>query len=61
MALQVLVFDSRRGNTEGYEAEKLLGYFPESLEEHQKIATAGLLQGLHTFSDSLADADVSIV
>ena len=47
---QLLVFDARRGNEEGHEADKILGFYPPSSPRDGQIAIAGLLQGLLTFS-----------
>lgn len=53
MSFQLLVFDSRRGNNEGEEEDKVLGFYPESTPLRERISLAGLLQGLHIFSSSL--------
>ena len=48
--LQLLVFDSRRGNTEGREDDKVLAGFPSGLPLVQQSGLAGLLQGLLLFT-----------
>lgn len=53
MSFQLLVFDSRRGNKEGEEEDKLLGFYPDATPLDERISLAGLLQGLHTFRQSL--------
>ena len=58
MSFQLLVFDARRGNTEGQEADKLLGFYPESTTLAERISLAGLVQGLHMFSASLERPEV---
>jgi hypothetical protein len=50
MDLQLLVFDSRRGNTEGREDDKVLAGFPSGLPLVQQSGLAGLLQGLLLFT-----------
>ena len=52
-SFQILVFDARRGNDEGQEPDKLLGFYPDSTPLEERMALAGLLQGLHMFSGSL--------
>jgi len=59
MSFQLLVFDTRRGNSEGEEDDKVLGFFPESTSLNERISLAGLLQGLHIFSGSLERPQVS--
>lgn len=58
MSFQLVVFDARRGNTEGEEADKLLGFYPESTPLAERISLAGLVQGLHMFSASLERPEV---
>jgi hypothetical protein len=53
MSFQLLVFDSRRGNNEGEEEDKVLGFYPDSTPLNERVSLAGLLQGLHIFSGSL--------
>jgi First Longin domain of INTU, CCZ1 and HPS4 len=53
MSFQLLVFDSRRGNNEGEEEDKVLGFYPDSTPNNERVSLAGLLQGLHIFSGSL--------
>ena len=48
--LQLLVFDSRRGNAEGQEDDKVLAGFPSGLPLVQQSGLAGLLQGLLLFT-----------
>ena len=48
--LQLVVFDERRGNTEGSEEDKVLGFYPASTPTTDQSALAGLLQGLLHFS-----------
>ncbi|PRW57442.1 Transmembrane 9 superfamily member 4 isoform B [Chlorella sorokiniana] len=48
--LQLLVFDTRRGNAEGREQDKLLAFFPPALPPVQQSGLAGLLHGLLLFT-----------
>ena len=48
--LQLLVFDTRRGNAEGREQDKLLAFFPPSVPPVQQSGLAGLLHGLLLFT-----------
>jgi hypothetical protein len=59
LSFQLLVFDSRRGNNEGEEGDKVLGFYPECTPLNERISLAGLLQGLHIFSGSLGRPQVS--
>jgi hypothetical protein len=49
-ALQLLVFDTRRGNKEGEENDKVLAGFPDTVSLLQQSSMAGLLQGLLLFT-----------
>lgn len=60
-SFQLLVFDARRGNNEGEEAEKILGFYPDVTPERERISLAGLLQGLHMFRSSWAPPEVRII
>lgn len=51
-SVQLLVFDSRRGNEEGYECEKILGFYPPNTRTNDQISISGLIQGLLTFSSA---------
>ena len=50
---QLLVFDARRGNEEGEEADKILGFYPSTSDHDNQIALAGLVQGLLMFSGAV--------
>ena len=50
--VQLLVFDSRRGNLEGQEIQKILAFHPAETPEVEQITTAGLLHGLLLFSSN---------
>lgn len=50
--LQLLCFDKRRGNAEGVEADKLLGFHPAQTPPGEQCGLAGLLQGLLLFSSN---------
>ena len=52
LGLQLLCFDRRRGNAEGLEADKLLGFHPAQTSTDQQCGLAGLLQGLLLFSSN---------
>lgn len=55
--VRLVVFDWRRGNVEGEEAQKLLGYFPSSSSISEEIRTIGLLQGLVQFMGNVTKQD----
>jgi hypothetical protein len=59
MDLQLLVFDSRRGNTEGREDDKVLAGFPSGLPLVQQSGLAGLLQGLLLFTANFTAPQVA--
>ena len=48
--VQLLIFDSRRGNREGEEMRKILAFYPADTPVVEQITLAGLLQGLLLFS-----------
>lgn len=54
--LQLLVFDARRGNTEGQEDDKVLAWFPSGLPPTHQSGLAGLLHGLLLFTANFAAA-----
>ena len=57
--LQLLVFDTRRGNAEGVEEDKVLAAFPPStLPPTHASGLAGLLQGLLLFTANFTGAQV---
>jgi len=51
--LQLLVFDTRRGNVEGQEQDKLLAFFPPDVPPVQQSGLVGLLHGLLAFTAQL--------
>lgn len=53
---QLLVFDTRRGNREGQEIEKVLAFHPADTPPVQQVTTAGLLHGLLLFSSNFSQA-----
>ncbi|KAL4452400.1 hypothetical protein ABPG75_008062 [Micractinium tetrahymenae] len=54
--LQLLVFDARRGNTEGQEDDKVLAWYPPGLPPAHQSGLAGLLHGLLLFTASFTGA-----
>lgn len=50
--LQLLVFDARRGNSEGQEDDKVLAWFPSGLPPMHQSGLTGLLHGLLLFTAS---------
>ena len=56
--LQLLVFDTRRGNAEGREQDKLLAFFPPSVPPVQQSGLAGLLHGLLLFTANFTGTPV---
>ena len=57
-SFQLLVFDARRGNREGEESDKILGFYPDATEMTERVSLAGLLQGLGMFRRSWAPPEV---
>ena len=57
--LQLLVFDTRRGNQEGREEDKLLAFFPPGAPPMHQSGVAGLLQGLLLFTATFTATPVS--
>ena len=47
--IQVAVFDDRRGNTEGSEADKLLAFWPSDTPDREQAAAVGLVQAMAAF------------
>lgn len=47
--LQLCLFDARRGDREGEEHDKLLGYFPADVPTIEQCRTVGLVQASQTF------------
>jgi hypothetical protein len=58
--VQLVVVDRRRGNVEGQEDDKLLGFYPQTIPLEAQVGTAGLLQGLLQFDASLSTSDDTI-
>lgn len=58
LELQLLVFDTRRGNAEGQEQDKLLACFPPGLPPVQQSGLAGLLHGLLLFTANFTTTPV---
>lgn len=56
--LQLLVFDTRRGNAEGVEEDKVLAAFPPGAPQAHASGLAGLLQGLLLFTANFTGAQV---
>jgi hypothetical protein len=52
--LVLAVFDTRRGQYEGEEHDKLLGFSPTSAPVHVRVSLVGLAQAVCSFADSLA-------
>lgn len=48
--LQLSVFDVRRGRTEGQEADKVLGFYPASVDTDEQASVVGLVQAMSAFS-----------
>ena len=59
MALCLLIFDTRRGNAEGQEDDKVLACYPSTMPLVQQSGMAGLLQGLLLFTATFAAAPAS--
>ena len=59
MAQRLLVFDTRRGNAEGQEDDKVLACYPPTMPLVQQSGMAGLLQGLLLFTATFAAAPAS--
>jgi hypothetical protein len=57
--VQLLVFDSRRGNREGEEIKKVLAFYPANTPTVEQITTAGLLHGLLLFSSNFSQVRLS--
>ncbi len=57
--LQLLVFDTRRGNVEGQEQDKLLAFFPPDVPPVQQSGLVGLLHGLLLFTANFTGTPVS--
>lgn len=57
--IRIVVFDARRGNKEGEEAEKVLGFYPPENKNVEEIRIVGLLQGLVQFTGSLFPLDIA--
>ena len=49
---QLFVFDSRRGNREESEHEKILAYHPADTSADDQASNAGLLQGIQVFAST---------
>jgi hypothetical protein len=47
--IRVAVFDDRRGNTEGTEADKVLAFWPADTAEREQVAAVGLVQAMAAF------------
>lgn len=56
--LQLFVYDSRRGNCEGVEEEKILSFYPSSTPNDDQLVAVGLSQALSTFISTF-DEDLS--
>ena len=50
--LQLCVFDERRGEQEGQEQDKLLGYYPAQVPLQEQGSVVGLAQALLTFTNT---------
>ncbi|KAK9828403.1 hypothetical protein WJX81_004639 [Elliptochloris bilobata] len=55
--LQLCIFDDRRGQEEGHEADKVLAFFPPDTRPNDQAAAVGLVQAMLAFS-SIFSADV---
>lgn len=51
-AIQLCVFDSRRGQQEGQELDKILFFYPADLPFTKQLYIIGLSEGLITFTRS---------
>jgi len=51
-ALHIFLFDDRRGDKEGQEADKVLGYYPASTPVDQQTSNVGLAQAILTFNST---------
>lgn len=50
--LQICIFDARRGNKEGEEADKALGYYPSNTSNDSQAAVIGLAQAAVAFAST---------
>ncbi len=48
--VQLLVFDARRGNTEGLDHDRLLGFYPSDTPGDRQAGVAGLMQAMLAFA-----------
>ena len=53
-AIQLCVFDSRRGQQEGQELDKILFFYPADLPFTKQLYIIGLSEGLITFTRSVS-------
>ena len=59
--LQLAVLDTRRGNTEGQEDDKVLAWFPAGLPPAHQSGLAGLLHGLLLFTSNFTHSQARFV
>jgi len=50
--LHIFLFDDRRGEKEGQESDKVLGYYPASTPADQQTSAIGLAQAILTFNNT---------
>ena len=50
--LQICLFDVRRGDKEGEEAEKVLGYYPATVSHDAQASIVGLAQAALAFAST---------
>lgn len=58
--LQLFAFDDRRGNREGTETDKVLGFYPAELPTDDQLGSVGLAQALVTFMSTFTDSGGSL-
>lgn len=59
--LQICLFDDRRGEVEGEESDKLLGYYPTQVSAQAQTAFVGLVQAIVTFCRTFQDVGLTPV
>ena len=51
-SLQICIFDDRRGDKEGQEADKILGYYPPGISNDSQASFVGLAQAATAFAST---------
>lgn len=58
-SLQLCIFDDRRGDREGQEADKVLGYYPNSVTVNAQTSLVGLAQAFLSFTSTFEPVSLS--